>query len=208
MSGSVRAGRATIYDAAAGKKTGVQFVMLSCAERGAGRVTQSTVCEPTATEQKRATQRLRPDEVLFKQRRAPPRYEEADYYFAHRELPRSLGLPSGDLLSALHAYIAQLHDLNSQDEQGSGSWRSMDETALIAFGVLLEEAAKATLGETGHRALLEAERSQQDGASVERAEIQKDEEEEGEKGTFAGSRCVKKEESLDGAQDPGRDDMV
>ncbi|KAF9730750.1 hypothetical protein PMIN06_007146 [Paraphaeosphaeria minitans] len=187
---TVRASRATVYDAVA------------------GRVTQSGVYEPTAAEQKRATLRLRPDEVLFKQRRAPPRYEEVDYYFAHRKLPPSQTLPSGDLLGALHEYIAQLHNRNfSQDQKESGSWKSMDETALIAFGVLLEEATKATLGETGHLALVEAEPSQEDEAYVEkaRAKGETDGEEEGE--MFARPVRMQKEESLDDVQMPRPDEL-
>ncbi|KAK7180572.1 hypothetical protein DPSP01_006406 [Paraphaeosphaeria sporulosa] len=162
---TVRSSRSTVYDAVA------------------GRVTQSGVYEPTATEQKRATLRLRPDEVLFKQRRAPPRYEEADYYFAHRKLPSSQALPSSDLLSALHEYIAQLYDCNfSQDRKESGSWKSMDETALIAFGVLLEEAMKATLGERGHLALVEAEGSQEDETFVKNARVKEEEDGRGRRG--------------------------
>ncbi|KAJ4344459.1 uncharacterized protein N0V89_012201 [Didymosphaeria variabile] len=144
---TVEASRATVYDAVA------------------GRVTQSGIYDPTAGEQKRATLRLRPDEVLFKQQNAPPRYEEADYYFAHRKLPLDQELPSGDLLSALHEYIAELHDHDhSPEEEGPGFLRSMDETALIALGILLEETVKATLGETGHFALVEAARSEENAA--------------------------------------------
>ncbi|KAF2441317.1 hypothetical protein P171DRAFT_94270 [Karstenula rhodostoma CBS 690.94] len=169
---TVEASRATVYDAVA------------------GRVTQSGIYEPTAAEQKRATLRLRPDEVLFKRQSAPPRYEEADYYFAHRTLPPGQALPSGDLLSALHEYIAQLHDRNlPQDKEGPGSWKSMDETALIAFGVLLEEATKATLGETGHLALVEAERSEEDEASVGEAGVKREDEDEDE--VFVGEAYVK-----------------
>ena len=106
--------------------------------------------------------------MLFKQQNAPPRYEEADYYFAHRELPYNQELPSGDLLSALHKYMSSVHDHDlSQEEEGPGFWKSMDETALVAWGVLLEEAVKETLGETGDLALVEAARSEEDEAFVE-----------------------------------------
>lgn len=117
-------------------------------------------------EQKRATVRLRPDEVLFKQQNAPPRYEEADYYFANRNLVCSQDLPSGDLLSALHGYVSNLHDHSGSEDEGPGFWRSMDETALLALGVLLEEAVKETLGKTGDLALVEAVSSEEDEAGA------------------------------------------
>jgi len=36
------------------------------------------------------------------------------------------------------------------------TWKCLDETALIAFGILLEETAKEVLGETGDLAFTEA----------------------------------------------------
>lgn len=98
---------------------------------------------------------LRPDEVLFKKARAPIRYEETDYYFAHANLPADKPLPTSDLLSAIHAYISTLYSRNR--EPGIDRvWRCMDETALIAFGILLEETAREKLGETGDLAFTEA----------------------------------------------------
>jgi hypothetical protein len=52
---------------------------------------------------KASKQPLRPDELLFKQAKAPIRYEETDYYNAHARLPPNQQLPSGELLSAIHA---------------------------------------------------------------------------------------------------------
>jgi hypothetical protein len=98
---------------------------------------------------------LRPDEVLYSRAGAPMRYEEDDEYTQHRHLPEG-ALPDSDLLKIIHAYVS--------DYYGSGSghlgdtrldFESMDETALIAFGILLEETAKEILGETGHLAFLE-----------------------------------------------------
>jgi hypothetical protein len=50
----------------------------------------------------------------------------------------------------------------------------MDETALIAFGVLLEEATRATLGETGHLALVEAATSEEDEGFAEEANLEEE----------------------------------
>ncbi|KAJ4300984.1 hypothetical protein N0V90_003073 [Kalmusia sp. IMI 367209] len=129
----------------------------------AGNVTQSGFFTTKASEQKRANQRLRPDEVLFKKLNAPTRYEETDYYFAHRNLPPTQKLPSGDLLSALHEYVSMLY-ARSQEKGAPKTWKCMDETALIALGILLEETAKETLGETGDLALVEAVRDDEEEA--------------------------------------------
>ncbi|KAF2034651.1 hypothetical protein EK21DRAFT_48020, partial [Setomelanomma holmii] len=124
--------RANVYDAVAG--TGIL-----------GNVTDA----------KASKQPLRPDEVLFKQSNAPIRYEETDYYFAHEKMPEGQQLPSGDLLSGIHAYISKLYSRTASPETEK-IWKCMDETALIAFGILLEETAKEIIGETGDLAFTEA----------------------------------------------------
>ncbi|KAK4508352.1 hypothetical protein PRZ48_002090 [Zasmidium cellare] len=98
-----------------------------------------------------------PDEVLFSRANAPIRYEETDTYFAHRNLPAGVRLPGSDLLKTIHAYVSDFY--------GSGvvkdcelDWGSMDETALMAMGILLEEAAASKLGKTGDLAFVEGEK--------------------------------------------------
>lgn len=131
--------RATVYDAVA------------------GRVSQWGLIPLQSTNSKtRANQPLRPDEVLFKSSKAPRRYEETDYYFAHANLPNNQRLPGGDLLSALHRYIAKCYTRNG--ENGNQKvWKCMDETALIALGILMEETAREVLGETGDLAFVEGD---------------------------------------------------
>jgi hypothetical protein len=104
---------------------------------------------------KSSRQPLRPDEVLFKQANAPVRYEETDYYNAHSRLPADQQLPSGELLTAIHAYISKLYSRTTQGD-AQPAWKCMDETALIAFGILMEETAREILGETGDFAFVEA----------------------------------------------------
>lgn len=89
------------------------------------------------------------------------RYEETDYYHAHRNLPTNQQLPSGDLLSATHAYISKLYS-RTHKHGAQKAWRCMDETALIAFGILIEETAKELLGETGDFAFTEAAEEEED----------------------------------------------
>ena len=92
------------------------------------------------------------DEVLFGKRGAPSRYQEDDIYFAHRHLGPEQRLPDEGLLKALHRYVAGFYGVTG----GEGDWGSLDETALLALGVLVEEMAVEGMGEGGVGALLEA----------------------------------------------------
>lgn len=104
---------------------------------------------------------MAPDEVLFRRESAPERYEEFDVYKAHeREVPRG-ALPESDLLKAVHGYASDFYGalgrkvrarLGERDVDG----RSMDETALLAFGILLEEAGREVLGRRGDLVFTEA----------------------------------------------------
>ncbi|KAI1428657.1 hypothetical protein F5Y12DRAFT_681179 [Xylaria sp. FL1777] len=101
---------------------------------------------------------LAPEEVLFRRSGAPVRYAEKDIYPAHEELPdggRNI-LPDSDLLKTIHSYASHFYkDLPAKkqgirSETGAGtSERTMDETALLAFGILLEEASREALGKRG-----------------------------------------------------------
>ena len=105
---------------------------------------------------------LPPEEVLFSRKAAPQRYAEKDIYFANEALPdggRDV-LPDSDMLKAIHAYASRYYEALPERLRGEerrqcfvGSRhideRSMDETALLAFGILLEEAAREALGKNG-----------------------------------------------------------
>lgn len=88
-----------------------------------------------------------PEAVLFRRKNAPMRFEESDFYFASDSLP-SQALPESDLLKALHCYTSDFYSRATIDG-GRGDWRSMDETALMALGILMEEFCQETLGDTG-----------------------------------------------------------
>ncbi|KAF4343304.1 hypothetical protein FBEOM_2741 [Fusarium beomiforme] len=99
---------------------------------------------------------LAPDEILFRRKDAPVRYLEHDIYYAHdHDLPcGGQGvLPDSDLLKAIHAYASAFYSARNRERQTPNSRnvseRSMDETALLAFGILLEEAGKDVLGRRG-----------------------------------------------------------
>ena len=81
---------------------------------------------------------------------------ENDFYFANESLPPDRPLPDSDLLKEIHTYSSDFYNHATMD-RGRASWRTMDETALIALGILLEETAKESLGETGDMVFAEGE---------------------------------------------------
>lgn len=109
--------------------------------------------------------------MLFEDRGAPARYEEYDVYFANeRELPHGgqSVLPESDGLKAIHEYSSSSYTKpedpcsgsSTNGEPRSASLRSMDETALIAFGILMEESARHLLGRKGHESFVVNENSE------------------------------------------------
>lgn len=130
-----------LYDAVAGRLTAVGFL-------GAETTTAS---RDTAT---RAQTIVPPEEALYRRKDAPVRYEEDDVYFQHRHLRADQRLPDSDLLKAIHAYAADFYARTTTDG-GKADEKSLDETALLAIGILLEEAAAKCMTKTGGLALLE-----------------------------------------------------
>jgi len=101
---------------------------------------------------------LPPDEHLFKRKRAPIRYEEIEIYFADQKLGPHQNLPDADLLRALHAYAAD-YFASPGPQKTQRAWKSMDETALLALGILLEETTSSTLGVTGELVFTEEDQT-------------------------------------------------
>lgn len=102
-------------------------------------------------------QAIPPDEVLFRRAGAPARYEEHDIYFANEQLSSDQKLPDSDLLKYIHSYASRFYH-SATATGGAKDWKSMDETALLALGILLEETAKESLGQSGDLAFIEDER--------------------------------------------------
>jgi hypothetical protein len=82
--------------------------------------------------------------------------EEEENYFAHENIRSDIALPNSEILEAIHAYAADFYEFATEDH-GLHDHHSMDETALIAMGILVEEMAKEALGETGDLVLVEGE---------------------------------------------------
>lgn len=87
------------------------------------------------------------DEILFRRSNFPARYEEDDIYYANERNLDNAGdgiLPDSDLLKILHTYVAGFYDAHrpASRKYRKIDMRSMDGTALLAFGILVEEIAR------------------------------------------------------------------
>ena len=98
-----------------------------------------------------------PEEVLFRRSKAPDRYEEDDFYWADRSLTEKQKLPDSDLLKAIHEYASDFYSRATVDG-GQVDFRSIDGSALLALGIMLEEAAEHVLGTTGDLVFVEGKR--------------------------------------------------
>ncbi|KAL1304676.1 hypothetical protein AAFC00_003632 [Neodothiora populina] len=134
----------TLFDAVAGR-AGYESLL--------PQVDRTTKYRDTTIVSKQA---VPPEEVLFRRKGAPIRYEESDIYFANEKLSAEQRLPESDLLKQLHSYASCFYQ-RATPSGGKRDWRSMDETALLALGILLEEAAAEHLGDSGDLAFVEDE---------------------------------------------------
>lgn len=160
-----RVRKPSVYDAVAGNipyTTSLgdkSYVLTCCSGRisAAGFIPRSVVVSSTRDTTSSSLSAVPPEAVLFRSKNAPTRYAESDIYFANeRESPK--GLPDSDLLKSLHTYASDFYS-RATAEGGSIDWRSMDETALIGLGILMEEASREILGETGDLTFTEGEES-------------------------------------------------
>ena len=96
-----------------------------------------------------------PDEILRRGVHTPVEVFD-NLYNADERLEPNQQLPDSDLVKTLHAYASDFYDMATENK-GLHDFKSFDETALLAFGVLLEESALEMLGETGDMTLVEPE---------------------------------------------------
>lgn len=144
---SRRKKQATLYDAVAGRVGYEGFLGEDAPTKYRDTISRSNIAVP-------------PEEVLFRRKGAPIRYEEDDIYSADRHLGPHQRLPDSDLLKAIHAYASDFY-ANATSDGGKRDFKSLDETALLAMGILLEEAAAEALGKTGDLALVEDAREEE-----------------------------------------------
>ena len=106
-----------------------------------------------------------PEEVLFRRKGAPSRFEENDVYWADRHLEAHQRLPESETVKAVHTYLADFYSTAMADD-GQQATRSMDETALLTLGILLEEAAAQALGKTADLVFVEPSQDRSDDEDV------------------------------------------
>ncbi|OAP56017.1 hypothetical protein AYL99_10169 [Fonsecaea erecta] len=98
---------------------------------------------------------IAPEEVLLR-RSTIAEHVIKESYDAAGHLSDAEKLPESELLKAVHSYASDFYS-RAVPEQGTFDFRSFDETALIAFGILLEEAVKSALGRDGDMVFVEPE---------------------------------------------------
>ncbi|KAI0110795.1 hypothetical protein GGR51DRAFT_76921 [Nemania sp. FL0031] len=169
--------QASVYDAVAGRVT----TTLPLNSYGSHRSRAKHHKQNASGSRRNPT--LAPEEVLFRRSGAPVRYAEKDIYQAHEDLPdggRGI-LPDSDLLKTIHSYASHFYGNLPANKQtissptGEGvSERSMDETALLAFGILLEEAGREALGKRGDLVFTEGMAAGEPGG-LQSAEVEEEE---------------------------------
>ena len=118
----------------------------------AGRIGLNGFLTPEQSEQSSVAP-LAPEEVLLKGSTRAKLL--LDHYKAEERLEDpNRDLPDSDLLKAAHAYASDFYSRATLDH-GKHDFRSLDGSALMAIGCLLEEAARQPLGENGDMALVE-----------------------------------------------------
>jgi len=126
--------RPTVYDAVAGRIS------------VAGFIPKESVISSTRDTVSSSTKPVPPEAVLFRSKNAPTRYAEHDIYFANER--DDVILPDSDLLKAIHSYTSDFYS-HAVPDGGELDFKSFDETALMAFGILVEEQMREALGKTG-----------------------------------------------------------
>ncbi|EFQ32304.1 membrane protein [Colletotrichum graminicola] len=148
---------ANVYDAVAGRITFES--KLGAAARGE-RPPNASLKPPKLSRHPINASALAPEEVLFRRKAAPERFAEFDVYMSHERRLLDSGrapLPDSDLLKSVHFYASHFYSTlggpkrNPSYQVGARNIdeRSMDESALLAIGILLEEAGKDVLGRKG-----------------------------------------------------------
>jgi hypothetical protein len=126
--------KATVYDAVAGKVGTNGFL--------------------TADEIAKSTRSLAPDEVLWR-KTSMDAEDFQKVYAKERNLHDSdVDLPDSELLKAIHAYASDYYS-RATPGHGTHDFCSMDGSALMALGFLLEATIENSLGENGDMALVE-----------------------------------------------------
>ncbi|KAK2074280.1 hypothetical protein P8C59_008500 [Phyllachora maydis] len=133
--------------------------------------------------------RLAPEEALFQKTHAPQRFAEDDVYFLDDDdddddhVDQAVSLPDTSMADAVHSYVAHFYEAHHQRRARVAAAqphhrrldeRGLDETALLAMCVLLEEAGRARLGRKGAHVFTEASSSSSSSSSSNPERIRND----------------------------------
>lgn len=97
-----------------------------------------------------------PEDYLLRRTHIPSDLLEKSYATV-ADAVSSGKVPDSEMLKAVHAYASDFYFSTSGKAKSKVDTRSLDETALIAVGILLEEAVREALGENGDMAFVEPE---------------------------------------------------
>jgi len=124
----------TVYDAVAGRAGPKGFL------------TEEQMRSPTLLS-------LAPEDVLARQTGIPVELVDTTHDPA-AEVSATNKIPESEMLKAVHTYASDFYK-SATANKGTYDFRSLDETALIAMGILLEEATREALGQTGDMVFVE-----------------------------------------------------
>ncbi|KAI1614555.1 hypothetical protein EDD36DRAFT_231553 [Exophiala viscosa] len=96
-----------------------------------------------------------PEDYLLRQTRIPEELLD-DMHDPGGTYSQGNKLPESELLKAIHTYASDFYT-SATANKGTNDFRSLDETALVALGILVEEAVKEALGENGDMVFVEPE---------------------------------------------------
>lgn len=99
----------------------------------------------------------RPEDILLRRLGAPQEIP-FDFYSADEKTAAQGLLPDSDLLKDVHEYVSNFYESMSGADF---DFRSLDESALLAIGILLEEMSKEALGENGDMVFSEPQSTDQ-----------------------------------------------
>lgn len=96
-----------------------------------------------------------PEDYLLRQTRIPEEFLD-DMHDPGGTYSQANKLPESEMLKAIHTYASDFY-ASATTNNGTYDFRSLDETALVALGILVEEAVRETLGENGDMVFVEPE---------------------------------------------------
>ncbi|KAK4230271.1 hypothetical protein QBC38DRAFT_50342 [Podospora fimiseda] len=151
----------SLYDAVAGRIYPPEHPLFQSTHKTTPKGNASPTSKPRRHSFSKTIPPFTPEEALLRRKNAPGKWIEYDTYWASEDLEGTdVRLPESELLVCLHSYVSKFYDLvgaGKGTDKRLVDERSMDETALLAIGILLEEAGREVLGKRGGEVFVEGE---------------------------------------------------